>query len=84
MNKIILTMIIVGLILIVGVIVTATNEKIKLKEIDSKKICEKEIEMGVKEKKCKGGEDKIKLKDIDSLIIERDLNTRVIHIYNKK
>lgn len=74
--------IIVGLILISGIVVTAVNDKVKLKEIDSKKICEEEIEMGVKDKKCKSDEDKIKSSDIDPLVFELDQDSRLIHIYS--
>jgi len=81
-NKIVAGIIIIGLVLIVGVLVTATNDKVKLKEIDSKKLCEKETEMGVKEKKCKDDSKKIKLKDISPLVFEQDIDTGVIHIWS--
>ena len=82
MVKVFMLCMVVGLYLIgmVGVFVTATEIK-KVREIDQKELCLKEVEMGIKEKKCKGNEDKIKLKDDGLLQIE--LNEGVYKVWSK-
>jgi len=77
-KKILLAIGILGIVM-VSLIVTAaiTFDKKdftkKVKEIDNKKICEKEESMKVKFKKCKGNEKKLK---IDEGFIFQDLEGR--------
>jgi len=79
MNKYILLTI--GIILVFSIVLVSAGEIKKVKEIDQKKICEKETKMGVKDKKCKGTKDKIKLKKDSPLQMDLNTETGVTHIW---
>jgi len=81
MNK--LLIITIGIILISGIVFVSATEIKKIKEIDSKKICEKETEKGVKDKKCKGDEGLIKLEDVTLLQVDLNSSNGVLHIWSK-
>jgi len=76
---------VMSLVLIAGM-VTAGNEidKIrKLKELNANKLCEKEIELNMTKKQCKGSENKTKIDNNHPLQFELNTETEVIHIWSK-
>jgi hypothetical protein len=88
MNKIIITL--VFLLLIVGMVgatmsIKDFTKKGSLKEISSKKLCEKENNSNIKYKKCKVTEKKIKLKEkgLTIEVLENNDGEEVLKVYAK-